>query len=266
MLNDAEAGPNWLPAAADVLADPGVVGVTPKVVLAGRYAEWVVLHAGSFLLRHGIAGEYGYGATADGRFDRRWECFSATVPVPSARGLRRVGPLAGACFAHNEDTDWCLRARGAGWRVVYDPAAAVVHRLSASSGGPANEGVRHLSERNALLCLLRNALDPLSPRASSPAYAGDRATRSARTFLAGPPGAGHPGRHAAPPPGRTPTAVGPMGRPGRIVGRHSGAAVRRAPLLYLSTWQLSAWEKRSPVDRRSGPGPTHQRTKVVPHH
>lgn len=257
LLNDdAEAGPDWLAAAAEVLADPRVAAVTPKVLLSGRYAEWVVPdvtgadaptlrqvtaggldvtarlvgpglapihlgldpdalakprplvagrplyiplpdpdpgldadadaeagsgvlidgvpvatgpvvrlvnHAGSFLLRHGIAGEHGYGAPDDGRFDRRRDCFgfSATAPVLSARALRRVGPLAGAFFAYNEDTDWCLRARAAGWRVVYDPTSTARHRLSATSGGPANARVRHLSERNALLCLLRNAPRPV---------------------------------------------------------------------------------------------------------
>ena len=32
-----------------------------------------------------------------------------------------------------EDTDWCLRARLAGLRIVYDPTASVRHRLSATS-------------------------------------------------------------------------------------------------------------------------------------
>jgi GT2 family glycosyltransferase len=237
LLNDdAEAGPGWLASAADVLSAPDVAAVTPKVLMADRYAEWIVPsgvdlvravtvggvdvtgrvvgpalapvhlgltpdadaggrqvlagrplyvpvtgeaadvsidgrvigagpvtrlfnHAGSFLLRHGIAGEYGFAAPDDGRFDRRRDCFgfSGTAPVLSARALKRVGPLASRFFAYNEDTDWCLRAHSAGFRVVFDPGATVVHRLSATSGGVASERVRFLAERNALLCLLRNA-------------------------------------------------------------------------------------------------------------
>jgi GT2 family glycosyltransferase len=39
LLNDdAEAGPGWLASAAEVLDDPSVAAVGPKVVLAGRYA------------------------------------------------------------------------------------------------------------------------------------------------------------------------------------------------------------------------------------
>jgi GT2 family glycosyltransferase len=221
LLNDdARAGPGWLDAAAQVLSDPLVAAVTPKVLLDGVYAEvafgdepwqapgdarllgrqlrtvtvdgievlddlvgggvydvergpidgrigtwrWtsgrkpfyvptrdatadpalvingervqpgpivrVLNHAGSFLRAHGIAGEY---------------------------GLRRLGGFASRFFAYNEDTDWCLRARLAGLRIVYDPRGVVTHRLSATSGGPREAFVRFLARRNSLLCLARNA-------------------------------------------------------------------------------------------------------------
>jgi hypothetical protein len=42
-------------------------------------------------------------------------------------------------------------------RIVYDPAATVYHRLSATSQGPRSPMVRFLAQRNALLCLVRNA-------------------------------------------------------------------------------------------------------------
>ena len=37
-------------------------------------------------------------------------------------------------FAYGEDADWCLRARGAGWRLLHAPGAAALHRVSASAG------------------------------------------------------------------------------------------------------------------------------------
>jgi GT2 family glycosyltransferase len=234
--DDAVAGPNWLEAAAGVLADPSVAAVTPKVLLAGWFAEitasrqrlvtvqvgdrqvldqsvgagietanssgpngagptsrWangqrpfyvpvagpdniarvllngeeaatgptvrIVNHAGSFLRAYGAAGEYGRGAPDDGRFDAREERFgfSGTAPVFRAETWKRIGGFAPPFFAYNEDTDWCMRARLAGMKVVYDPSATVIHRLSATSGGPEAPLVRFLHERNAQLCLLRNA-------------------------------------------------------------------------------------------------------------
>jgi GT2 family glycosyltransferase len=132
-------------------------------VVAPRAVVRLLNHAGSFLRNHGIAGEYGFAAPDDGRFDRRAERFgfSGTAPVFAAEALRAVGGFAGAFFAYNEDTDWCVRARLAGYRIIYDPAAVVEHHLSASSGGPQNAFVRFLAERNALLCLFRNAPVPV---------------------------------------------------------------------------------------------------------
>jgi GT2 family glycosyltransferase len=119
----------------------------------------LVNHAGNFLARHGIAGDYGFAAPDDGRFDAPAERFgfSGTAPVFRAETLAKVGGLADPFFAYNEDTDWCLRARLAGLRIIYHPGATVTHRLSATSGGAASAFVRFLAQRNALLCLTRNA-------------------------------------------------------------------------------------------------------------
>ena len=249
LLNDdAVAGDGWLAAATDALADESVAAVTPKVVLAGEYAEvvladdewfapgdarplgrrlasvtaggtevlarlvgagihqleragdgasdvwrWtagrrpfyvplpedggddeilvdgqpvlattrcsVLNHAGSYLEEHGVAGEFGLGAPDDGRFDAPAERFgfSGTAPVFRTQTLTRLGAFAVPFFAYDEDTDWCLRARLAGLRVLYDPRATVTHRLSATSGGDTSARVRFLQQRNSMLCLVRNA-------------------------------------------------------------------------------------------------------------
>ena len=106
-----------------------------------------------------MAGEYGLGAPDDGRFDHPAERFgfSATAPVMRAGTFDRLGAMAPQFFAYNEDTDWCLRARLAGMKILYEPSATVRHRLSATSGGASSPMVRFLAQRNALLCLVRNA-------------------------------------------------------------------------------------------------------------
>lgn len=40
---------------------------------------------------------------------------------------QQVGPLDEQFFLFLEETDWCLRARQAGFEILYDPAAEVVH-------------------------------------------------------------------------------------------------------------------------------------------
>ena len=47
--------------------------------------------------------------------------------------LEQVGLLDESLFGYHEDVDWCLRARRAGWRVVYAGAAAILHQGGSSS-------------------------------------------------------------------------------------------------------------------------------------
>ena len=136
----------------------------------------LINHAGSYLGRDGMAGEYGLGAPDDGRFDVPAERFgfSATAPVFRADTLRRLGSFAPRFFAYYEDTDWCLRARLAGYRILYEPAVAVTHRLSATSGGQASLLVRRLVQRNTVLSLLRNGPAPVAWSRTARALLGRR--------------------------------------------------------------------------------------------
>jgi GT2 family glycosyltransferase len=47
--------------------------------------------------------------------------------------VRDVGPLPEAYFFFLEETEWCWRAREAGWRVVHLPTAFAIHLSGASS-------------------------------------------------------------------------------------------------------------------------------------
>jgi len=50
----------------------------------------------------------------------------------------RVGMLDERYFIYAEDADWCLRARAAGFRLLFVPTARLWHQVSASSGGGSN--------------------------------------------------------------------------------------------------------------------------------
>lgn len=67
---------------------------------------------------------------------------TATTDVDSVVGafllirrevIERVGLLDERFFMYCEDEDWCWRAKQAGWRVVYYPAAVVHHRRGSST-------------------------------------------------------------------------------------------------------------------------------------
>jgi len=47
--------------------------------------------------------------------------------------IEQVGPMDDGFFMYSEELDWCRRFREAGWRVVYLPAAQIVHHVGKSS-------------------------------------------------------------------------------------------------------------------------------------
>ncbi len=47
--------------------------------------------------------------------------------------IQQVGGLDESFFMYSEELDWCRRVKAAGWRVVYHPAAQVVHHVGQSS-------------------------------------------------------------------------------------------------------------------------------------
>ncbi len=50
----------------------------------------------------------------------------------------KVGMLDERYFIYAEDADWCMRARAAGYRLLFVPTARLWHQVSASSGGGSN--------------------------------------------------------------------------------------------------------------------------------
>lgn len=49
--------------------------------------------------------------------------------------IDRIGLLDERYFLYGEDVDWCLRAKRAGYRLLYVPSAVIWHKLSVSAGG-----------------------------------------------------------------------------------------------------------------------------------
>jgi GT2 family glycosyltransferase len=58
--------------------------------------------------------------------------------LATAEAWKKVGPLDERYFIYAEDADWSLRARAAGFRLLFVPTARLWHQVSASSGGAAS--------------------------------------------------------------------------------------------------------------------------------
>jgi len=141
--NDTIVTGNWLNAMTVVFADDAKAGLVGVKLL---FADGKLQEAGGIVWRDGSASNYGRGQ--DPRrpeFNYRREvdyCSGACIMMPTELWRRLGGFDARFAPAYYEDTDLAFRVREAGYRVIYQPHAEVVHFEGQSSGTDLTQGVK----------------------------------------------------------------------------------------------------------------------------
>jgi GT2 family glycosyltransferase len=158
--NDAVADPDWLRHLVAVLQDEPEVGV-----VTGKIKRIDGVHLDSTGECYSTSGQpYARGRNTrdEGQYDRREPVFAASgcATLYRADMLRSIGTFDERFFAYYEDVDLSFRAQLAGWRVVYEPAAVVLHHVSATSSG-LGSFTRYHANKNFLLLYLKNMPGPL---------------------------------------------------------------------------------------------------------
>lgn len=135
--DDTEVTPGFLEPLAE-LADERTM-VAPKTYLAGQPG---ILDdaAGTFDWWRGT-----WRRRVLGRPEGPGDCYPHAVETANLSCLlvpreafRTVGLLDDAFFVYYDDTDFCRRARLAGFRLLYEPRSVVFHRKGATLGGQAS--------------------------------------------------------------------------------------------------------------------------------
>ncbi|NUS38164.1 MAG: glycosyltransferase [Lysobacter sp.] len=147
--NDTVPQPGWLDALLatfDAHPDAGVVGAQ-LLYPDGRLQE-----AGGVVFSDGSAWNYGrFGSPHDPRHGYLRDAdyaSGAAIAVPRAL-FEELGGFAGRYApAYYEDTDLAFAARAVGRRVLYQPAARVVHDEGATSGTDTRSGAKAWQVRN----------------------------------------------------------------------------------------------------------------------
>lgn len=161
---DAIVAPDVLTLCAQTLmeAPAGVVCVAPKMLLAGH--EAVIDAVGNCVNERGEAANNGLGQPDIGQFNERAHifgpCFGAGMFLRSAFAPDAVGPLDERLFLYYEDVDWNWRAQLLGFDCITEPNAVVMHQMSSSTRHLAYDFKFHLTERNLMLCALKNSSGP----------------------------------------------------------------------------------------------------------
>ncbi len=141
--NDALVRPGWLEALVAALRDHADVGAVGGKLL---YPDGTLQEAGGIVWRDGSG--WNFGRSQDPNrpeysYVREVDyCSAACLLVPRSLFLE-IGMFdARYAPAYYEDTDLCFAVRAAGQRVLFQPAAEVVHFEGVSSGRDPSQGVK----------------------------------------------------------------------------------------------------------------------------
>ncbi len=188
--------PGWLDEMVECLAYPGTGVVGARLLFPDDRLQ----HAGVILGHGGLAGHWYYKAASAERGEMgRLACRNSLSAVTGACMLvtrdcwEALGGMDDARFAvAYNDVDFCARARGAGYGVIWTPFATLYHHESASRGSDLmGEKARRFRSEKAALEVLHDTGSFVDP-ALSPWYSryqshprivvGDRLAE-ARSFL-----------------------------------------------------------------------------------
>jgi GT2 family glycosyltransferase len=149
--NDATVAPDAIAELVRVATAEPRVGAVGAKVLAAEDPTRLWLAWGRVTWRAALVERVGRGAPDGPAFDgvRAVDWIPGCAMLLSREALDAVGTLDERFFAYHEDVDWCVRARAAGFRILFAPDARVVHR-GEGGRGIANPA-RYLSARNTVL-------------------------------------------------------------------------------------------------------------------
>jgi GT2 family glycosyltransferase len=135
--NDTVVDPALVDRLVEVIAKSGDIGIVgPKIYYASP-PDRIWFAGGRIHLARGVSKHIGIRERDTGRYDsiRDVDYVTGCALLARREVFERIGYLDPVFAAYYEDADFCVRARRAGFRVVYAPAGKVWHKISASTGG-----------------------------------------------------------------------------------------------------------------------------------
>jgi GT2 family glycosyltransferase len=183
--NDAEAEPGWLQALWQACRKAPDVGMAASKILVWENPR-VIDKAGHLIFPDGQNRGRGSGALDRGQYDREEEVLwpDGCAALYRKEMLDQIGGFDEDFFAYGDDAELGLRARIAGWRCIYTPAAVVRHHRGSTLGKDSTRRLE-LIERNRLLLAVK--LFPVSLLSLNPIFF---VTRLAAGIVLGQRGAG----------------------------------------------------------------------------
>jgi len=153
--NDTVVDPDFLMELVNVAQNDVQIGIVgPKVYYYGQPTENATA-GGTVNFWTGNTPLIRKSPTEDERFDKIEEVdfVSGCALLIKEETIRKIGLLNEMYFAYYEETDWCTRAKKAGFKVVYVPKAKIWHKIKTKT----SELMMYYMTRNRFLFVKRNS-------------------------------------------------------------------------------------------------------------
>lgn len=160
--NDTIVTPDFLqPLLARMESNPKIAAVTGKIYYAPAAKSGqseIIWYAGSFRKWWMGFSHFGIDEQDTGQFERPREIAYASGCEMLLRSsvLHEIGLLSDDYFAYWEESDWCFRAKKAGYMAYYEPKSVIYHASTSSQHGKASAVHNYLYARNAFIFAARH--------------------------------------------------------------------------------------------------------------
>lgn len=120
----------------------------------------IIWYAGAKIDWENIVGKHiGVDEVDHGQFSKRKEIDFATgaCMLVKRKVFEKIGFLDEKYFLYLEDMDFCVRAKKAGFKIIFEPKAILWHKNAGSTGGSGSEIQNYFISRNRLLFAFKYA-------------------------------------------------------------------------------------------------------------
>jgi GT2 family glycosyltransferase len=134
--NDTEVDPRFLSGLVEASEADPEVGIAGSKIYYFSEPKRLWYAGGSVNLWKGDAHHIGENELDAGQYDgtKDTDYISGCAMLIKRKVLDDIGLMDESMFLYYEDSDYCLRARRRGYRIVYVPTSIVYHKVSSTTG------------------------------------------------------------------------------------------------------------------------------------
>lgn len=156
--NDTVVEPHFVTELVEVAQNDSNVGILGPKIYYYHEPQTIYFAGGMLLRRIGQPFHIGLHQTDNGRYDRLRgaDFITGCALLIRSEVINKIGLLDPYYFAYNEDLDWCVRAKKAGYRIMFVPQAKIWHK-GTSTLELMSPAYMYLTTRNRILFVRKNA-------------------------------------------------------------------------------------------------------------